>query len=137
MRQQIEGNLIGIHLGLHVTERHQRPGLIKQFIHRCGTGAGHGLKSRHHHTFHAHGIMQRFEGHYERRRRTIGNGYNPAWKRSQRRDIHLRHHQGHLRIHPKYPTVIDHNHPGRTQPRTVLFADRIRRRDQREIDTGE
>ena len=109
--EKIEGQHMGKDLRLRFLSGGVIPHLFFQLRHRLGPGPAGGLVGCHHHAFQAGGPVQGRQRHGKDGGRTVGVGDQLRFF-LKKIPVHLRHHQGHPRVHPEGGGVVDDHRAG-------------------------
>jgi hypothetical protein len=136
LRQNIKRDLMRIHLPRHRLPRDDLPHLRAQLLNRLRSRPRHCLITRSKNSRDMKRLMQRIKRHQRNRRGAIRIRDNPLVQLHIPR-INLRHHQRHLRIHPKRARIIHHHTTRRRRNRPKLPRNIPPGAKQRDIDALE
>ena len=111
MRQDIEGDAVGIHLVFRIAGVEKVAHLAFQLLNAFLACAGHGLIGGNHHAVDVCRVVQGLEHHYHLDGGTVGIG-NDALMLFQGLRIDFRHHQGTALVHAPGRGIVHHHATG-------------------------
>ena len=138
MRDDVEGDLLGVLLGLDRIADEDRAALLEQLVHARLARARGRLVGRDHDARDLGGIVQRLQRDDHLRGRAVGVGDDVARGVAvDRVGVHLGHDQRHVGVHAVERRVVDH-HAARRGGLGRIDLGRLRARgEQRDVPAGE